>query len=473
MINLINFILTKYMGVLKKIYIFIFISYSFNTIISANEDETEFIDDEDVIDDGYDETNNDDKDIVDDEYDETDNDDEDVIDDEYDETDNDDEDIVDDEYDETDIDDEDVIDDEYDETDNNDGDVIDDEYDETYHNNGDIIDNEYINNYKNNNYDKINTKDNRKVNGNNLDEEDIDEKIAMMKERIEKREEKAKKKFFESYNRLHRDVQILKARDPYRGKKDGLADIDAQYRKFRIINVGLYGYTDLARFIRYTIGNSNPKISRLEKKPVTPKPGEVPKNVYRAYLLSSGLCININIGSGGLSILGGYCVMEDRYIWDTVDTYVGINIDLLFRFPVVQLLDFALNIIDPIGILLYFTGLRRRTEWYVGLSCCFYESKDIGKFDIGFKNSLFKDIKALKDDTSKSVIQKATEVLFKHCTIGRRVYVNQHVFYSFTSTLLFPVLLICLNKDCKQVGKFFKDWKFVDSILNISLGILI
>jgi 5,10-methylene-tetrahydrofolate dehydrogenase/methenyl tetrahydrofolate cyclohydrolase len=28
-------------------------------------------------------------------------------------------------------------------------------------------------------------------------------------------------------------------------------------------------------------------------------------------------------------------------------------------------------------------------------------------------------------------------------------------------------------KDCKEVGKFFKEWKFVDSILNVSLGILI
>lgn len=424
MINLINFILTKYMGVLKKIYFLLIISYSFNTFISANEDETEFVDEEDITDDDDDEIDGDDEDFTDDDDNEIDN------------------------------------DIEYDDSDNN-------------YNDDEFIDNDSDYDENEDNYNENNTKNNNEINGNNLDEEDIDEKIERMKNRIEKREEESKKKFFESYNRLRRDVQILKARDPYRGKKDGLANLDASYKKFRIVNFGLYGYSNISRFFKYALGNSNPKVTRMVKKYVPTNPGDVPKNIYRQYLLSAGLCLNINIDSGGLSLVGGYCIFEDTYIWDTVDTYVGFNFDVLFRFPAIQIVDLAFNIIDPLGILLYFTGFRRRTEWFVGVKCYFYESKDIGKFDPGFKNNVFTDLNNLKNDKSKSTVEKASELLFKYCTIGRRVYINQHIFYSFTSSILFPVILIWLSKDCKQVGKFLTDCKFVDSIINVSLGILI
>lgn len=438
MINLINFILTKYMGVLKKIYFLIFISCSFNTFIAANDDETEFVDD--GIDSGYEADN---------------------------EIDNDNEDIVDNEEidsyesdDEIDSENEDIVDDKYDEIDSYESDYSNGNYD-----NDDYDENE-DNNYKKNN---INNNDSAEA---STDAEDIDEKIEKMKNGIEKREEENKKKFFQSYNRLRRDVEIIKARDPHRGKDNGL--LDTKYKKFPLFNIGLYGYCNIPRFLKYSLGKSNPKISEIIKStPAPPTPGEVPKNIRREYLLSTGLCLNINIHSGGLSFVGGYCIFEDRLIEDTVDTYVGFNMDVLLRFPTIGLVDLIFNFLDPFGILLYFTGLRRRTEWLVGVKLCFYESKEIGKFDPGFKNHVFKDLKNLKDDTSKSSVQKIVEVLFKHCTIGRRVYINPHIFYSFSSSIIFPLILLALSKDCKEVGKFITDCKFTDSIINVSLGLLI
>ena len=439
MINLINFILTKYMGVLKKIYFLIFTFCSFNIIISANEDEIEFV--ENGANNDYDNYEyNDYDDNYDDNYDE--------IDDSYEN--------YDDDYDGN-----------YDENYE-----IDDNYNENYDGNYDEIDDNYNNNELNSdNNDEI--RDNNDEIKKDITEKDIDNKIEIMKNRIERREQKAQKDFFESYNRLQRDVTILKARDPFNGKKNGLANLDAQYRKFRFINIGLYGKSNVSKFLKYVLGKKNPKIAELRKVTKTPTSENDIQNIYRQYLLSAGLCININIHSGGLSLVGGYCIFEDSHIFDTVDTYVGFNVDLLFRFPPIQIADFAFNILDPLGILLYFTGLRRRTEWFLGFKLCIYESKDIGKFDPGFKNNVFSDFKKLFTDKNRSIIQKGADFLFQYCTIGRRVYINQHIFYNISSSLLFPIIIIGLSKDCKQVGLFFKDCKFTDSIIDVSLGLLI
>ena len=427
MINLINFILTKYMGVLKKIYLLLITHYSFNTFIFANEDETEYI--EDYNDDSYDYNDyNDDYDdnsYVDNDYDDDEN---------YDYYDNNDENL------------ESNYNDDYDDNDIEEG---------TYNN-----ENQY----------KENRKNISKKNKDNLYEEIIDAKIEDMKNRIEKKEQDSKKKFFESYNRLKRDVDILKARDPYKGKKDGKANLDSIYQKFRLINLGIYGYCNISKFIKYALGNRHEKIPRIEKTIV---PADKQNNIYRGYLLNIGGCLNINVSSGGLSIVGGYFVAEDTLIFNTVDTYVGFNCDILFRFPAINAVDIVFNVLDPLGIILYFTGLRRRTEWYVGVKMCWYESRDIGDFKPGTKNNTFKFLKELKDDSSKPKFNKFAEILFQHCTMGRRVYINQHIFYSFSSSLIFPVLLIFLSKDCGQVKKFFSDCKFLDTVISFSIGLLI
>lgn len=397
------------MEVLKKIYILLFLSCSFTTFISAKDDEMEYIDDED-------DNNGDDYD------------------------------------DETDY-----------ENDN------DEDYDEIDSENNVEYNNDYKYNHDDAPIDDYNDDYNDQTNV--IDEDVASENLERAKDIIRKKEAKARKNFFESYNRLHRDVQILKARDPYSGKKDGLANLDAQYKKFRIINVGLYGYTNFTKFIRYVKGNTSEKINRLEKQ--TLPDSIASQTVSRDYLLSAGLCVNLNIGSGGLSVVGGYCVMEDTYRLSTINTYTGFNIDILFRFPAVEILDLVFNFIDPIGIMLFFTGLRQRTEWFIGGKICFYKQSDIGVLKPAYERHTIKDLKELKDNTSMTLVQKVAEVLVKHFTFGRRVYINQHIFYSLTSSLIFPIALIALSKDCKEVGKFFKEWKFVDSILNVSLGILI
>ena len=393
------------MGVLKKIYFLIFTYYSFNTFISANDDEIEYNDNEYDVSDGYGDDNID----------------------EYSENYND-ESVVDD----------DVVDD----------DVVDTNGDESYADNDQYYDEDYSTN----------------------DDAIDDEQIEQLRDAANRREEKSKKKFFESYNRLQRDVAILKARDPFHGKNNGRAKIDAQYKPFRIINLGIYGYSNVPSLIKYTLGNKNRKVPRKIKASISE---ENKNNILRGYILELGGCFNLNIGSGGLSVTGGYCVFEDTYMYDTIDTYVGFNVNVLFRFPVISIVDLIFNIIDPIGIALYFTGLRRRTEWLVGTKICFYESREIGVFNPGSSNNTFKELKKLKDDTTKTPFIKFSELLAKHCTIGRRVYVNEHFFYSITTSILAPVILVWLTKDCKEVKKFFTDCKYLESMLTCSIGILI
>lgn len=276
----------------------------------------------------------------------------------------------------------------------------------------------------------------------------------------------ARRNFAISYKQLQKDVYHLKRKIL---KKKPIYE-----EKLRIIQPGIYGYIDIPDLVKYI---QSGRSGGTDTYVLTPKDSN--KISEFTPILVGGVVFDINFSKySGLSIILGYSIFRETQDTKPVSFRSGYSGMLLFKLsnipsPINIITNFLPNLLDPIYWILWATGLYFKVEILAGLHFSLYSNVKPGKFSFGVRDNSFKNIGNFIETRSQRTPCENILRLFNEFTYyERRVYVCKHLFYSFNTLLLIPIVINWLQSDCRNTANWLKK-NYLKFFLNITLGIVI